>query len=130
MKKTLLVTFALAVITTSRAQNFEYLTFEQTDGTCLSLPVSGLTLTFSGGNLVSSDGTTIPLSSLSKMFFTETSGITSLPAHQPEGPVSAYTTAGSYAGQFSDSQEAIRQLPKGLYIMKDSKGNVAKTLIR
>ena len=130
MKRALLIAFVLGIVMTCKAQNFEYLTFEQTDGTCLSLPVSGLTLTFSDGNLVSSDGTTIPLSSLSKMFFTETSGITLVPTLQPEDAVSAYTAAGSLVGQFGNTQEAIRLLPKGLYIFKDNTGKVVKTLVR
>ena len=96
----------------------------------MSLPITGLTLTFSDGNLVSSDGTIIPLQSLSKMFFTETSGITLLPSHQPEGVVDAYSTSGSYLGRYSDAQEAIRRLPKGLYMFKDSTGNVVKTLVK
>ena len=130
MKRSLLVAFFLVIIMTCKAQNFEYLTFEQADGTSVSLPVSGLVLTFSGNNLVSNDGTTIPLSSLSKMFFTETSGITPIPTILEEGTVSAYTPAGSQVGQFGDAQEAIRRLPKGLYILKDLSGKVVKTLVR
>ena len=130
MKRTLLVALFLAIIMTCKAQNFEYLTLEQADGTSVSLPVPGLVLTFSGNNLVANDGTTIPLSSLSKMFFTETSGISPIPTILVGDAVSAYTPAGSLVGQFSDSQEAIRRLPKGLYILKDHSGKVVKTLVR
>ena len=125
-----MVALFLAIIMTCKAQNFEYLTLEQADGTSVSLPVPGLVLTFSGNNLVSNDGTTIPLSSLSKMFFTETSGITPIPTILVGDAVSAFTPAGSLVGQFSDAQEAIRRLPKGLYILKDHSGKVVKTLVR
>ena len=130
MKRTLFIAFALLAITTCKAQSFSYLTFEQTDGTSVSLPVSGLVLTFSGNNLVSSDGTTIPLSGLSKMFFTETSGITLFPSLQQEGSIRAYTTAGSFVGQFNNAQEALSRLPKGLYMFKDGAGNVIKTSVK
>lgn len=130
MKRALWTFFVLAAITTCRAQSFEYLTFEKTDGTLVSVRAEGLTLTFSGNNLVSSDGTTIPLSSLNKMFFTETSGIASSVKDIPEGAIEAYTPSGIHVGSFGNTKEAIQSLPKGFYVFKDIKGTILKTVIR
>ena len=130
MKRALLTAFVLAAITTCRAQSFEYLTFEKADGTLVSIPAEGLTLTFADGNLVSSDGTTIPLTSLSKMFFTETSGIATVQANLPEGAVDAYTPSGIHVGTFGDTRDALNRLPKGFYVIRDTKGNILKTAVR
>ena len=130
MKRALLTAFVLAAIMTCRAQSFEYLTFEKADGTLVSIPAEGLTLTFADGNLVSSDGTTIPLTSLSKMFFTETSGIATVQANLPEGAVDAYTPSGIHVGTFGDTRDALNRLPKGFYVIRDTKGNILKTAVR
>ena len=130
MKRALLTAFVLAAIMTCRAQSFEYLTFEKADGTLVSIPAEGLTLTFADGNLVSSDGTTIPLSSLSKMFFTETSDIATVQANLPEGAVDAYTPSGIHVGTFGDTRDALNRLPKGFYVIRDTKGNILKTAVR
>jgi len=130
MKRALLTAFVLAAIMTCRAQSFEYLTFEKADGTLVSIPAEGLTLTFADGNLVSSDGTTIPLSSLSKMFFTETSGIATVQANLPEGAVDVYTPSGIHVGTFGDTRDALNRLPKGFYVIRDTKGNILKTAVR
>ena len=87
-------------------------------------------LTFADGNLVSSDGTTIPLSSLSKMYFTETSGVTTVQANLPEGAVDAYTPSGIHVGTFGDTRDAINRLPKGFYVIRDTKGTILKTVVR
>ena len=54
------------------ASDYNYLIFQQTDGTEQAFGVSGLKLTFENGNmLVQQNGvtSTFPLSQLSKMFF-------------------------------------------------------------
>ena len=79
MKKLLVSLITLCFAFTVNANDYKYLSFELADGSVQSLSVTDLTLTFSNGNLVSSDGTIIPLANLTKMFFSETSGITTLP---------------------------------------------------
>ncbi len=112
------------------AYDYNYLSFELADGSVTSLSVDGLTLTFSNGNLVSNDGTTIPLTSLSKMFFSETSGIAQISSNSTNGKVEVYNPSGAKVGVFSDSQEAKSNLPKGIYIFKDEQGKIIKTAIQ
>ena len=65
---------------TAQADSYSYLTFQKTDGTQQPVPVSGLVLTFSNGQLIAttpSESMSFTLVDLSKMFF---SGETSLQA--------------------------------------------------
>lgn len=130
MKKLLGSLIALCLSFSVNANDYKYLSFELADGSVQSLSVTDLTLTFSNGNLVSSDGTTIPLANLTKMFFSETSGIATLPVTIKTGKVEIYNPSGSKVGVFGNMQEAKAKLPKGIYIIKDEQGNKHKTAIQ
>ena len=130
MKKLLVSLIALCLAFSVNANDYKYLSFELADGSVQSLSVTDLTLTFSNGNLVSSDGTTIPLANLTKMFFSETSGIATLPFTTGTGKVEVYNPSGSKVGVFGNMQEAKSKLPKGIYIIKDEQGNKQKTAIQ
>ena len=128
MKRLLLALIMTSLVSVASATDYNYLTLEKADGSLVSLPVSSLTLTFSNGNLVANDGTTLPLSSLSKMFFTETSGICSIPI-ATDGPSGIYTLSGILVSSPSlDAQ--LPSLPKGIYIVKQPNGNTKKIHIR
>lgn len=105
----------------SFATDYKYLIFQQADGTRQSFGVSGLKLTFSGGNmLVEQNGTTttFPLSELSKMFFSEeATGIKQLPAEEQVGTV-VYSLSGVRMGVFASPAEMQQKLPQGVYVMK------------
>ena len=67
----------LAVTFTTRAADYEFLTFELTDGTKASVQTSGLSITFSGTTLKAGEQT-FTLENLKKMYFStsdETTGI-------------------------------------------------------
>ena len=133
MKRLLLASLALIAMQSGMAQSFDYLTFDKTDGTSVSLSASGLTLTFSDGNLLASDGTTIPLASLSKMYFSQTSGISLAQTKTGsilEGTVSVYSTTGALVGTFDSQAEATGHLTQGVYLFKDQKGHTLKAVIR
>lgn len=63
------------------AQSYEYLTFQETDGTEASLAIDNLKITFSDGTLLAENGseqTSYAISALNKMYFSTTAtGITS-----------------------------------------------------
>lgn len=105
----------------SFATDYKYLIFQQADGTQQSFGVSGLKLTFSGGNmLVEQNGTTttFPLSELSKMFFSEeATGIKQLPTEEQVGTV-VYSLSGVRMGVFASPAEMQQKLPQGVYVMK------------
>ena len=91
MKKTLLLFFVLSQYLAAGAVTYDYLTFDQSNGTSTSVPTEGLTITFNNGNLVASDGTTIALSSISKMYFSDTSSIHYQSTTIAEGPVDVFS---------------------------------------
>lgn len=128
MKKVFLSFFFSCILLSASATDYKFLTLESTDGSKVSLAATGLTLTFSDGNLVASDGTVLPLSSLSKMYFTETSGITSVTS-SAGGAMQVYTLSGILVGTYTEGQSFVG-LPKGIYIIKDRQGNTHKTTIR
>lgn len=68
MKKFLLLMMVLAIPKITQADDYRYLTIETTSGTRVSLPVSGLQLSFSG-DVLTAGSQSISLSSLSKMYF-------------------------------------------------------------
>ena len=128
MKRAFLSLVFTSLLLSASATDFKFLTLESTDGSKVSLAANGLTLTFSDGNLVASDGTTIPISSLAKMYFTETSGITTVTS-SAGGSMKVYTLSGILVGTYSEGQSPAG-LPQGIYIIKDCQGNTHKTTIR
>lgn len=130
MKKTIL-TMALAAISAvgSYADDYGYLTFEALDGAQTSVAVDNLKITVVDGNLVVSNGTesaTLSVASLSKMFFSSTSGVDN--AILPEGSteVKAYALSGVCVGTYRTVATAAAALPKGVYILKS--GNETKKI--
>ena len=107
-----------------RAYNF--LTFEMTDGAKVSVAISSLTLTING-NTLTAGSQTFTLSNLSKMYFSNTSGIRTLDL--PTSGATAWTTTGIHMGTFNSHEEALSHLPKGIYIIKSSAGTI-KTIVK
>ncbi len=130
MKQLLIIlTLCLSAITAS-AGDYKFLILEGNDGTTYSMNATGLTLTFSDGNLVSSDGTVIPLNSLVKMYFSEASGISTIPSTTSDNHVTVYSIAGILAGTYNDMTTAMSSLTKGLYIIKQKDGSIIKYTVK
>ena len=110
------------------AEEYTYLTFQTKDGTQYSLAVSGLTITFADGNMLASDGTSLPLSSLSKMYFSTTSDISGLKIDDTKEAVLVFNSSGIQIGAYSTLQEALSSLGKGLYLIKNNKGETNKVI--
>jgi len=77
MKKALIALAVLAVGLTAHAEGFDYLAFECSDGTTKGMKAVGLELTFVDGKMVAVNATTVetvtlPLTALTRMFFTNT----------------------------------------------------------
>jgi len=111
----------MAIVQSSFADDYSYLTFQNADGTVKSVSVSSLTLTFANGTLtaVNSNGTyAFTLTDLSKMYFT--SDPTSIPGVIPskEEAVEVYTLTGISLGKYSSLSEAQEQLEGGVYVVK------------
>lgn len=130
MKKTIL-TMALAAISVvgTYADDYGYLTFEALDGAQTSVAVDNLKITVVDGNLQVTNGAesaTLPVASLSKMFFSSTSGVDA--ALLPDGntDVKAYALSGVCVGTYRNAATAAAALPKGVYILKS--GNETKKI--
>ena len=122
MKKIILMLAFVASFVTANASDYKFLTVQQSNGTEQSFTASGLTITFSSGNMVINENgtsTTISLAGLSKMYFSdESTGIKNL-TNEGEESVEVFdlqgrrlpSLQGGAGGKFS-------QLPKGVYIVK------------
>ena len=114
------------------AESYPYLTFELTDGTKVSVPVSSLTLTVNGTTL-KAGSQTFTISNLSKMYFSstdETSGATAideLTADDFEGK-EIYDLNG-HKIELQITNYELPKLPRGVYIVK-SKNKTCKIVVR
>ena len=127
----LILTLAIAVTMTANADDYEYLTVQKSDGTAVSFLSLGLTITFSGGNMVvTQNGTSTPLalSSLSKMFFSnsDVSGIQI--ATQKNATVEVFDLQGRRIAAQMRMADVNTQLPKGVYIVKKGDASVKVTV--
>lgn len=132
MKKlfTLLVCAASALM--ASAQQYGYLTFEQQDGSKISLTATGrILITFGNGNLKatssSSEAYIAPLTNLSKMYFASVSSAVSevanakqLKASIVDGTlhVDAPTTAKVSVYSLDGRQQPTTGLAKGTYLVR------------
>ena len=124
MEKRVLTILLLGFAVIASADNYKYLTIESSDGNQTSLNAVGLTISFSGGNLVASNGTesaTISLSTLSAMRFSATKDSSGNEA----GISTASITDDGFSIKEADAIYDIngRQVPlsdvkKGIYIIK------------
>ena len=104
------------------AEDYNYLTFETSSGTTTSVALSNLKITFANGKLVavnSATSTSLTLSELSKMYFSNTSstGIESVGTSTTTS-VKAYTVTGMFIGEFASVNEATQNLKKDVYVVK------------
>ncbi len=119
----MILTFLLTIVSIAGWADdytYGYLVFTTNDGKEQSFAVEDLTLTFSDGKLVASNGTTtqtFSLADLAKMFFSEnaTDGIETL---KVDGEVEVFTVSGIRMGQYASIADARRVLPQGKYIFK------------
>lgn len=130
----LTLSLMIAVALTANAGNLDYLTVQKSDGTMVSFRSSGLTITFSGGNMIvtqSGTPTTLPLSALSKMFFSDNdvSGIKA--ATQARTSVEAgevFDLQGRRVATQMRLTDMQGKLPKGIYVVKNGDATVKVTV--
>ena len=110
---------------TTQAEDYPYMMFQTHDGTVQTLASASLTITFSNGNMVVSNGTeskVIALTDLSKMFFSKTTEITGINDINTNGSqeVEVFTTGGVKLGKFESITSAKTSLKPGIYVIKNS----------
>ena len=127
MKRTAFIAMLMAGTLTAQADNFTYLTIEKTDGTAQSLTAVGLTISYSEGNLVATNGTesaTIALADVSRMYFSNeqaTTGISKTVASTTK-PTTDALSDGIYnlQGHRVASISQLASLKKGIYIIVEN----------
>ena len=121
MKKVLVLLTAITVGSNLLADDFTYLTVENNDGTTTTMTANGLTITFSDGKLIATNGAenwSLPLSGLKKMYFSNTDAISNQLVETEDGEVTVYSTSGIVMGKYQSIGEAKSQLKKGVYVIK------------
>ena len=133
MKQLLLTLILAAGAHVSWADTYPYLSFEQTDGTMLSLNADALTMTFDGDKLVANDGqttTTLSVAQLSRMFFSaENTAIVDINADAADAQAEVYSAAGVFVGKFANAAEARTKMKGGVYVIKQN-GKTFKMIAR
>lgn len=114
---------------TAHADSYTYLTFEKSDGTLTSVPLSSLSITISGTTLTAGDQT-FALADLTKMYFT-TADVTAIDEVKAavNGEVEVFSMNGVAMGKYTTVQEAMSSLRTGVYIVK-SNGKTVKVAVK
>lgn len=126
MKKIMtLLAFVVAGSLAAHADDYPYLAFQSADGSVKTMSVTSLTLTFSNGVLMATNGegsSTFNLASLSKMFFTTTPTSVQAPAGETNGDdgVEVFTLTGIRVGSYRSVGAAQEQLKSGVYVVKST----------
>lgn len=129
MKKVLLVLLMMTGMLTAHADSYTYLTFEKSDGTLTSVPLSSLSITISGTTLTAGDQS-FALADLTKMYFT-TADVTAIDEVKAavNGEVEVFSMNGVAMGKYTTVQEAMSSLKTGVYIVK-SNGKTVKVAVK
>jgi len=127
MKNTLILilTFTTSLMTYANDYTYNYLVFTTRDGTEKAITVENLKLSFVDGQLVVDNGVesqTYSLTSLSKMFFSESTvdGIVETVINGNE-VVDVFTVSGIWMGKFGNVDDAKKSLQRGVYVLKQGK---------
>ena len=124
MKKATIITAILAAGTlTAQAADYQYLTIEKNDGTQQSLTAVGLTISYSATAMTATNGsetTTIALSELNRMYFSNTkdaTAISDISSLQQDEEATIYDLSGRQIaeGRLSTVKPLLR---KGVYLVK------------
>ena len=135
MKKLLFIALCWASALGVQAEDYPYLVFTQTDGSTVTLPVQSLCIKFVDGKLVATTTSviqTLPLDGLTTMAFTHDAGTPSAVQGVDQGGASSavqvYTLHGIHVGGYNSAAQALRALPKGVYIIRQEQNSYLKAI--
>ena len=133
MRKAMILLVASVGLLTAHADDYPYLMFQATDGTTTAVASSSLTITFADGDMTVTDGTTtqtLPLTSLSKMFFSaDATGIEDTKTQASDEAIEVFTLTGISVGKYKNMQQAQNTLERGIYVVK-SKNRTLKIAVK
>ncbi len=127
-------TFCLCGAQAYADDSYSHLTFQNSDGTKVSMTASSLTMTFSDGKLIVTNGTDtkeLTLADLGSMYFScdETTGIKEVSITDADGEVEAFSLQGVSYGKYASLRSLNGALPAGVYVVK-SNGKTQKITVR
>lgn len=101
--------------------------FECADGSIHTIDSESLSIVINGGILTADNGKEnieLPAADVKRFFFGDESGIDNPEAPlQNVGKIDVFTTAGVHLGQFSTTDECVKSLQPGVYVLKDGTRN-------
>ena len=133
MRKTFITLLTILGIAAAHAEDYPYMMFQTNDGTILTMASASLTITFSDGNMMLSNGAeskTIALADLKKMCFaSDHAGIKSTPENEMDEPVEVFTITGIFVGKYENVEKARTTLERGIYVVKN-KNHILKIAVQ
>ena len=122
MKKKVMTILLLSTTLLVHAGDYDYLTIESSNGNKTSLTAVGLTIAFSNGKFVATNGSesaTLSLSTLSKMRFTDTNNSTETALNSIDSTDDGFGIDDADAiYDLSGRQVPPTSVKKGIYIIK------------
>ncbi len=133
MRKIIAAFVALLCCSYMHAQDYAYMGFVKADGSELTVNAENLTMTFVDGALhveASDNSLVIPVSELSKMFFTNNvvTGIQEFSSATNEKKY-VYSLSGAFLGVFENMESVRQSCGKGVYLVKEN-GKTSKLAVR
>lgn len=125
-----LVLYIIFLALTAWGEENESMLFTMNNGEEKLISSRGLIISFSGDNLVASDGKesiTFPLTDVASMQFSSRAGVEEI-LNDNNSPLNVYTYDGINLGKFENYKSAIENLGKGTYIFKKSGGGSFKIM--
>lgn len=119
----------------AHADTYPYLTFQTSDGATVSMATTALSITFSGGKLVATDGTLtkeLTVAELSSMYFStsDVTGIKEVAITDGDGAVETFTLQGVSFGKFANLQSFQTSVAEGVYIVRTASGKTFKVTVK
>lgn len=124
MKKTILILITLVGALTAQAADYNYLTFETTDGAKVSVPVSSLSISINGTTLTAGSQS-FTLSNLNKMYFSTTGESTTGIEEITRADIDEATDIFNLQGH----KVTKEQMKRGVYIVK-TKNRTYKIVVK
>lgn len=119
MKRLKIVFGLLFCMVLCHAEDYTNLSFENTDGSVVSVSVDNLSMTFSGGKLLLDNGAAatqeIAVADLSRMFFSSSTSSIMETTSCGDAEKLVYTLSGVCMGRY----DAVKTLPGGMYVVKE-----------
>lgn len=135
MKKKFMFLFsAMLAVAAAHAETYPYLTFQKVDGSMVSIGVESLTMTFSDGKLIASNGSEsqeLTVSDLSSMYFSSenTTGIKDIAISDADGEVEVFSIHGVSYGKYCNLQAFTSKATAGVYVVKGN-GKTQKIAVK